>query len=162
MREAVSSLRGAEVPEAVGEALATLIEHVVLSATVARTDELTGLPNRRYLVEELERQVAAARRYRRPLAALLVDIDGFKTVNDEQGHAAGDQLLRDVAALLKRRCRRSDFVARLAGDEFVVLLPDTGRREAAAIARELAEASSRRRRSTIEAQHRSLEPPEGR
>jgi diguanylate cyclase (GGDEF)-like protein len=155
---AIAALRelasGAVSPAAL-DALATVVELVVAGAaaearvatleTLARTDELTGLPNRRYLVEELERQVAGARRHRRPLAALLVDLDGFKAINDARGHAAGDALLREVAMFLRRRCRANDFVARLGGDEFIVLLTETAEREAEAIAGALADAFVRRR-----------------
>jgi diguanylate cyclase (GGDEF)-like protein len=91
----------------------------------ARTDELTGLANRRALLEEGQRIVAAATA-RRPAALLLLDLDGFKEVNDSLGHTAGDELLRQVGPRLRGSLRPGDVLARLGGDEFAVLLVDGG------------------------------------
>jgi diguanylate cyclase (GGDEF)-like protein len=91
----------------------------------ARTDELTGLANRRALLEEGRRVVAAATA-RRPAALLLLDLDGFKEVNDSLGHTAGDELLRQVGPRLRDSLRPDDVLARLGGDEFAVLLVDGG------------------------------------
>jgi diguanylate cyclase (GGDEF)-like protein len=90
---------------------------------LADHDGLTGLTNRRRFDEELAREVATARRYGGGLAAMLLDIDNFKHVNDTCGHKAGDDLIRGLAALLRKRMRATDVVARLGGDEFAVLLP---------------------------------------
>jgi diguanylate cyclase (GGDEF)-like protein len=87
----------------------------------ARTDELTGLPNRRALMEEAQRVLATATA-RRPAALLLLDLDGFKEVNDSLGHSAGDALLRQVGPRLRSGLADSDVLARLGGDEFAVLL----------------------------------------
>lgn len=99
------------------------------------TDELTGLLNRRGFEEELARTLARARRRRETGLLVLCDLDRFKAVNDGHGHPAGDAVLRAVAALLCRRTRRSDRVARTGGDEFAVLMPAC---DAAAARRRLA------------------------
>ncbi|GGC89094.1 sensor domain-containing diguanylate cyclase [Vreelandella lutescens] len=88
----------------------------------AREDVLTRLPNRRALDERLPEAMARVRRTLNPLAVLFLDLDGFKSINDQHGHAMGDELLRDVAKRLQQAVRETDFVARWAGDEFVVLL----------------------------------------
>ena len=89
------------------------------------TDELTQIRNQRFFRQHLELLVIQARRSERPLSLLLIDVDGFKQWNDRFGHAVGDAILRRLAALLQANSRKSDVVARYAGDEFVVLLPDT-------------------------------------
>jgi diguanylate cyclase (GGDEF)-like protein/PAS domain S-box-containing protein len=88
----------------------------------AREDALTELPNRRALDERLLDAMARARRLKQPLAVLFLDLDGFKSVNDDHGHAMGDELLRDVAKRLRHSVRETDYVARWAGDEFVIVL----------------------------------------
>jgi diguanylate cyclase (GGDEF)-like protein/PAS domain S-box-containing protein len=100
---------------------------------LAEHDGLTGLFNRRRFEEELARQVAYARRYGGG-AALVLDIDNFKYVNDTLGHQAGDELIRSVATLLRKRLRATDVLARLGGDEFAVLLPHTGSEQAEEVA----------------------------
>jgi diguanylate cyclase (GGDEF)-like protein len=104
----------------------------------ARTDELTGLPNRRALLERAARIVASATPSR-PAALLLLDLDGFKEVNDSLGHPAGDDLLCQVGPRLRDALRAGDVLARLGGDEFAVLLPDTVADEAEALAHRLRE-----------------------
>lgn len=88
----------------------------------ARHDALTGLPNREQLMARLETQIAREANGRQSLALLFIDLDGFKRVNDEQGHAAGDTMLQLVAKRLLNTVRETDVVARFGGDEFVVLL----------------------------------------
>ncbi len=92
---------------------------------VAMTDMLTGFPNRRYAIERIEQEWAAANRSKRPLAAMVIDVDEFKRVNDAHGHDVGDTVLRRVAAALKSGVRAQDVVCRFGGDEFLVICPDT-------------------------------------
>ncbi|UXY15121.1 EAL domain-containing protein [Chitiniphilus purpureus] len=91
---------------------------------LANFDTVTGLANRNLLRDELRLAVAAAERYQRQLAVLFLDLDRFKTINDSLGHAAGDQVLMQVAERLRRIVNKSDILARLGGDEFVVVLSD--------------------------------------
>ncbi len=103
----------------------------------ARTDALTGLLNRRGFVSQMAFAVALARRSTRPLSVIAVDGDHFKRVNDTYGHEAGDEVLRRLARTLETRLRSSDVIARLGGEEFVALLPDTDLEGARAIAQTL-------------------------
>jgi diguanylate cyclase (GGDEF)-like protein/PAS domain S-box-containing protein len=91
-------------------------------------DALTGLPNRRMLTLRLYDAYARACRHSRPLAVLFIDLDGFKPINDTYGHAAGDEVLKAVAVRLTGAVRGTDTVARIGGDEFVVVLQETGTR----------------------------------
>ena len=89
---------------------------------LAHFDALTGLPNRSLLEDRLTQAIARAQRSRSKLAVFFIDLDGFKTVNDTYGHAAGDTLLREIAERIQRYVRAHDTAARLGGDEFIVLL----------------------------------------
>ena len=93
-------------------------------------DSLTGLHNRRYLDDMLERELARARRHGYPLSVVLVDIDNFKTLNDTYGHPAGDAFLRAVAAMLNDGVRAGDMVCRWGGEEFALVLPNMSLRDA--------------------------------
>ena len=108
---------------------------------VANHDSLTNLPNRRLLVDRLNQALARARRNRRLLAVLFLDLDHFKTINDTLGHTVGDLLLQGVSERLTACTRQSDTVARLGGDEFVLVLPDIAHIEdVAALATKIKEA----------------------
>ena len=96
-----------------------------------RTDALTGLANRRGLDQTLGAEDQRAHRFGHPLALALADIDDFKQINDQFGHACGDQVLREVATLLRRHCRSLDLVARYGGEEFCVVFVEAGAAEAA-------------------------------
>jgi len=90
-------------------------------------DALTGLHNRRYLAEFLDRELARAHRFGRPLALAMFDIDHFKAINDQHGHLAGDMVLRKLSALLKAVVRKDELLARYGGEEFAMVLPETDR-----------------------------------
>ena len=92
---------------------------------LAMEDVLTGLPNRRAMMETLNHRCAEARRQSQPLTVLAIDIDHFKTVNDRYGHPGGDDVLRDFAAVIRQRLRAQDVAGRVGGEEFLVILPDT-------------------------------------
>ena len=106
---------------------------------MADHDPLTGLLNRRRFEQELARHVAHAQRYGAEGAALLLDVDYFKAVNDTYGHGAGDRLIARVAEALRERLRATDVIARLGGDEFAILLPKADRDGAMLLARSLVE-----------------------
>lgn len=99
-------------------------------AELATHDELTGLRNRRYLVDALEVEINRARRYRQPLTLCMFDLDHFKDVNDKYGHDAGDMVLTTVADILRHTVRAPDIAGRYGGEEFLIVLINTGLREA--------------------------------
>jgi diguanylate cyclase (GGDEF)-like protein/PAS domain S-box-containing protein len=100
---------------------------------LARYDSLTGLPNRSFFMESLDQTLLHAERRKDRLALVFIDVDGFKTVNDSFGHAAGDLLLRILADRLRASTRKTDTVARIGGDEFTVMVQDLGRADYAAV-----------------------------
>lgn len=111
---------------------------------VAHHDPLTDLLNRRAMESILQREFDRARRYARPLSLAFIDLDDFKRVNDTHGHDCGDLLLKHLADGMSRLCRASDVVTRFAGDEFVLILPETGKERAERLmARILAELARR-------------------
>lgn len=93
---------------------------------LADTDPLTGLANRRVFEARLAEELDRARRYDQVVTVVLLDVDDFKRINDSHGHAAGDRVLRQLATLLKRELRTMDVIARIGGEEFVFILPETG------------------------------------
>jgi two-component system cell cycle response regulator len=121
-----------ELLERVGAMLRIKRAHDVLTAAksqleeLATHDELTGLFNYRYLHTRLRDEFKRAERYKLPLACLMIDIDRFKTINDGHGHAAGDQILREVSQRILGAVREVDAVARYGGEEFLTILPHTG------------------------------------
>jgi diguanylate cyclase (GGDEF)-like protein len=115
------------------DALATRLEGAYrdLETTTSRLkqlsfrDEVTGLYNRRFFSLRLEEEVSRYRRFSRPVSVVMLDLDGFKTVNDQLGHPAGDEALRDIARILIRHSRGINVISRFGGDEFAVLLVET-------------------------------------
>jgi diguanylate cyclase (GGDEF)-like protein len=104
---------------------------------LSRTDELTGLPNRRAWISELPRAVERARRARLPLTIVMIDLDHFKGFNDAYGHPAGDRLLKEGAAAWSAQVRTVDHLARYGGEEFILLMPDTGTSESLTVVERL-------------------------
>jgi diguanylate cyclase (GGDEF)-like protein len=117
------------------------------------TDPLTGLPNRRYLEERLMEELNRSRRYDYPMSFLMIDIDDFKAYNDKNGHQAGDLALQITAHCLKAALRSADVASRYGGEEFCILLPQTGIVEAGAIADRI-----RQRVSTTHFPHGKSQP----
>jgi diguanylate cyclase (GGDEF)-like protein len=106
-----------------GESVETDYHKEIYRLTIS--DPLTGVYNKRYFLEYLERELARSIRYQRPLALILLDLDRFKAINDQLGHLAGDDTLREVAARLKDKTRQEELLARYGGEEFAVVLPET-------------------------------------
>lgn len=105
--------------------------------SLSETDALTGLYNRRKLIETLDDRLAAFEREKAQTSVLVFDLDNFKRLNDERGHEAGDAALVEIARLCRQHLRKSDMVARIGGDEFVVVMPGTQRDDALEIAERL-------------------------
>ena len=92
---------------------------------LASIDDLTQLYNRRYFFERFNQEVERSKRYQRPLSCIIMDIDFFKHVNDSYGHLAGDQVLINIAQIVRKNCRQSDLAGRYGGEELIILLPET-------------------------------------
>jgi diguanylate cyclase (GGDEF)-like protein len=115
-------------------------QHLAEVARLSRTDHLTGCLNRRGFEDELSERMARYRRYGTPLGLVLLDLDGFKAVNDLQGHAAGDDLLRRVAGSIDEAVRATDATSRVGGDEFAVLLEQSDGISAPCVSERIVEA----------------------
>lgn len=134
-------------PDDVAAALETLAVHAATAIDAARlheqtahlaaTDALTGLPNRRQLESDLELETTASARYQRPMALLMIDVDHFKSYNDEFGHQAGDVALQSVSAVLSSGLRSTDIAYRFGGEEFALVLRETSAADAAVLAERL-------------------------
>ncbi len=122
---------------------------IAIAESRAATDVLTGLANRRAAQDVLKRMVAHASRAGSSLAAVAIDLDHFKSINDRFGHDAGDSVLAAVGVAISAIIRESDFVARMGGEEFLVLAPDTDRTGAIALAETLREAIARERTDSL-------------
>ncbi len=107
---------------------------------LALTDALTGVRNRRWFMTQAALEFERATRHGRALALVLIDVDHFKRVNDEHGHQTGDRLLVEIAQTCAATLRRTDLLARFGGEEFIVLLPETGQREAVRLAERMRQA----------------------
>lgn len=121
------------------QALRKIKEEYVKLREISIVDNLTGLYNRQYLMERLEEESNRAKRYKYPVSCLMIDIDFFKSINDQYGHLAGDDILADVALVLKNSTRVVDLVARFGGEEFTIFLPQTGSSGAEVVAKKIHE-----------------------
>ncbi|WP_225772263.1 diguanylate cyclase [Pseudomonas sp. Marseille-Q5115] len=132
-----------DIAKAIGEQAALALSNVKLRAALhdrSIRDPLTGLFNRRFMEETLERELARAKRGQVPLSLIMVDLDHFKRVNDHYGHAAGDAVLRATARLISQTLRLSDTACRYGGEELVLILPDCSSENAVKRARQLCDA----------------------
>jgi diguanylate cyclase (GGDEF)-like protein len=126
--------------ESVADIIATAIQnagHVEQIRQLAFRDGLTGIFNRRYFDQKMREELERATRYQQPLSVLMIDIDHFKTVNDEFGHLLGDEVLREVSNLFTTQLRKVDFVCRYGGEEFAILMPSTSGEKAMQVAEKL-------------------------
>jgi diguanylate cyclase (GGDEF)-like protein len=138
-----------ELPPDVMSALSTVLEgpalaldttlHLRRAEALSVTDDLTSLYNSRYLNQVLRRESKRASRSGRPLSLLFLDLDGFKSVNDRHGHLCGSRALVEAASVIRRCARETDVAARFGGDEFALVLPDTGSEGAVAVAERVRE-----------------------
>jgi len=115
---------------------------------LSRIDPLTGIYNRRHFFELAEREFLRARRYKRPVSAIMIDLDHFKTINDNHGHIVGDQILSEVAQRIQQNSREVDIVGRYGGEEFIILLPETALKDALILAERIWKSLTSRPAST--------------
>ena len=112
-------------------------KHEAALIQLARHDPLTGTANRRYFFERAEQEFMRSRRYQAPLSIALIDVDHFKHINDQHGHATGDEVLKLLSEKITALLRESDLLARIGGEEFAILMPSTGLAGAALMAERL-------------------------
>lgn len=139
----ISSPPPANGMDSLTEQVRSLTKEVRVLAALARTDELTGLPNRRAWDEQLARELARAKRRDAPLSVAMLDLNRFKEFNDAHGHQAGDVLLVETAAAWHAELRETDILCRWGGDEFAALLPDCPEHEAEQVIARLVTATPR-------------------
>jgi diguanylate cyclase (GGDEF)-like protein len=121
----------------VQDTLEELDANVIRLARAAETDSLTGIGNRRWLTHRAEEQIARSHKYGTPLSAILFDLDRFKGINDQFGHAKGDAVLIGVSRYVKGELRSSDLFARTGGEEFCIVLPKSSLKEAVGVAKRI-------------------------
>lgn len=144
-------ITSALVPLLVGTILTFVFVHMLNQLETAElelrklaiTDELTGVYNRRYFLDSAEKEIARSLRFGKPFCSILLDIDGFKRINDSFGHGAGDEVLIAVSSTCLRHCRKIDTFARYGGDEFYFLLPECTKEEAQTFAERIRSAVER-------------------
>ena len=117
-----------------------LLEAYALLQQLATVDPLTGLENRRSLMDFSEVQLKLAKRYKSFFSILLIDLDYFKKINDTYGHLIGDEILKNIAKILKESLRNVDHIGRLGGEEFIVILPNTTLKNAVLVAEKVRDA----------------------
>jgi diguanylate cyclase (GGDEF)-like protein len=139
--EVILALLEAACLVAVGVGIVLLVRHLRLSHealwALARRDELTGVGNYRALHERLAAEIARHQRHGREFALVLLDLDGFKQVNERFGHLEGDRLLAEIGSSLRKELRREDAVFRQGGDEFAVIVPEVNAEEAGEVVKRL-------------------------
>ncbi len=136
------SFKGNEISlfKKIAHEIAKVIDKTLLfryTKELSITDDLTGLYNRRYFNERIDREVQRSKRYKRKLTVLMIDIDYFKNYNDVNGHLMGDEILKQVAHTLEANVRKADILARYGGEEFVVILPEIDKSHALQVAEKL-------------------------
>jgi two-component system, cell cycle response regulator len=147
-----ASLRTKVLQDELKEKNRQLEEVLLQMETLAMTDQLTGLVNRRAFSSVIEKELSRSVRYNHPTSCLMIDIDHFKSINDVHGHNAGDQVLKEISQVMLNCLRKADTVARWGGEEFIVLLPATAKKDALIIASRVLTAVSKCKFSSLPGQ----------